>query len=79
MRSYGNKMLRPSVRKAGQAVIEVMKATAWDNDLETFKKVLRAWDVVEGSAEETKCLEAWHLKREEMDRLRRASPRRSPR
>ena len=71
--------IRPSVKRGGQVLIDAMKTTAWDNDLETFKKILRAWDVITESDQERACLEAWTLKRDELERLRRSGPRGSAR
>lgn len=67
---------RPSIEQQGAAVlIRAMRETAEDDDVETFLKVLRAWDVPEGSPSEAEALQAWHEKRSEIEQRRRAAPR----
>jgi hypothetical protein len=70
---------RPSVERAAAILIRAMRETAEDDDLETFVKVLRAWDVPAGDPSEATCLQAWHEKRDEIAQRRRAAPRGSSR
>lgn len=60
---------RPSVEKAGKVLIAAMRETAEADDRETFKLVLRAWDLDEAATETA--LHAWDEKRLELRRGRR--------